>query len=177
MIFTRDFVTRANYWHIASLVTPKSLFTATHAFFFFISNELVCIFHVLASQLQSNIVYHSINRDFFSSVAQLIVTSSPERRQSEAQFRRVKIFFFIIYGFIVSCKKCNNVCTVMGCLRADSEVITCQNLTFLASMLVWRFVCVRLCLSLPVLIFFNGYFDISSPNLTQICILVAEIRL
>ena len=34
MIFTRDFVTRENYWQIASLVTQKSLFTATHASFF-----------------------------------------------------------------------------------------------------------------------------------------------
>ena len=31
MIFTRDFVTRENYWQIASLVTQKSLFTVTHA--------------------------------------------------------------------------------------------------------------------------------------------------
>ena len=30
MIFTRDFVTRENHWQIASLVTPKSLFTVTH---------------------------------------------------------------------------------------------------------------------------------------------------
>ena len=35
MIFTRDFVTRVNYWQIASLATQKSLFTATHALFFF----------------------------------------------------------------------------------------------------------------------------------------------
>ena len=34
MIFTRDFVTRENHWRIASLVTPKSLFTVTHALFF-----------------------------------------------------------------------------------------------------------------------------------------------
>ena len=34
MIFTRDFVTRENYWQIASLVTQKSLFTVTHASFF-----------------------------------------------------------------------------------------------------------------------------------------------
>ena len=34
MIFTRDFVTRENYWQIASLVTQKSLFTVTHALFF-----------------------------------------------------------------------------------------------------------------------------------------------
>ena len=34
MIFTRDFVTRENHWQIASLVTQKSLFTATHALFF-----------------------------------------------------------------------------------------------------------------------------------------------
>ena len=34
MIFTRDFVTRENHWQIASLVTPKSLFTVTHALFF-----------------------------------------------------------------------------------------------------------------------------------------------
>ena len=33
MIFTRDFVTRENYWQIASLVTQKSLFTVTHALF------------------------------------------------------------------------------------------------------------------------------------------------
>ena len=32
--FTRDFVTRENYWQIASLVTQKSLFTVTHALFF-----------------------------------------------------------------------------------------------------------------------------------------------
>ena len=29
MIFTRDFVTRENYWQIASLMTQKSLFTVT----------------------------------------------------------------------------------------------------------------------------------------------------
>ena len=34
MIFTRDFVTRENYWQIASLMTQKSLFTVTHALFF-----------------------------------------------------------------------------------------------------------------------------------------------
>ena len=34
MIFTRDFVTRENYWQIASLVTQKSLFTVTYALFF-----------------------------------------------------------------------------------------------------------------------------------------------
>ena len=34
MIFTRDFVTRENYWQFASLVTQKSLFTVTHALFF-----------------------------------------------------------------------------------------------------------------------------------------------
>ena len=34
MIFTRDFVTRENYWQIASLVTQKSLFTVTHTLFF-----------------------------------------------------------------------------------------------------------------------------------------------
>ena len=34
MIFTRDFVTRENYWQITSLVTQKSLFTVTHALFF-----------------------------------------------------------------------------------------------------------------------------------------------
>ena len=39
MIFTRDFVTRENYWQIASLVTQKSVFTVTHALFFISSNE------------------------------------------------------------------------------------------------------------------------------------------
>ena len=34
MIFTRDFVTRENYWQIASLMTQKPLFTVTHALFF-----------------------------------------------------------------------------------------------------------------------------------------------
>ena len=34
MSFTRDFVTRENYWQIASLVTPKSLFSVTYASFF-----------------------------------------------------------------------------------------------------------------------------------------------
>ena len=34
IIFTLDFVTRENYWQIASLVTQKSLFTVTHALFF-----------------------------------------------------------------------------------------------------------------------------------------------
>ena len=34
MIFTRDFVTRENYWQIASLATQISLFTVTHALFF-----------------------------------------------------------------------------------------------------------------------------------------------
>ena len=34
MIFTRDFVTRENYWEIASFVTQKSLLTVTHALFF-----------------------------------------------------------------------------------------------------------------------------------------------
>ena len=32
--FTRDCVTRENYWQIASLVTQKSSFTVTHALFF-----------------------------------------------------------------------------------------------------------------------------------------------
>ena len=34
MIFTRDFVTRENYWQIASLVTQKSLCMVNHALFF-----------------------------------------------------------------------------------------------------------------------------------------------
>ena len=34
MIITLDFITRENIWQIASLVTPKSLFTVTHALFF-----------------------------------------------------------------------------------------------------------------------------------------------
>ena len=34
MIFIRDVVTRENHWQIASLMTPKSLFTVTHALFF-----------------------------------------------------------------------------------------------------------------------------------------------
>ena len=34
MIFTRDFVTRENYWQIASLVTQKSLSTVIHVLFF-----------------------------------------------------------------------------------------------------------------------------------------------
>ena len=49
MIFTRDFVTRENYWQIASLMTQKSLFTVTHALFFISINtfcdiSFVCIF-------------------------------------------------------------------------------------------------------------------------------------
>ena len=42
MIFTRDFVTRENYWQIASLVSQKSLFTVTHAFFFMSCSENNC---------------------------------------------------------------------------------------------------------------------------------------
>ena len=42
MIFTRDFVTRENYWQIASLVTQKSLFTVTHALFFMSLMQLSC---------------------------------------------------------------------------------------------------------------------------------------
>ena len=53
MIFTRDFVTRENYWQIASLVTQKSLFTVTNALFF-ISNELDIIIHVTAPQLSGD---------------------------------------------------------------------------------------------------------------------------
>ena len=34
MIFTRDLVTRKNYWEIASFVTQKLLFMVTRAFFF-----------------------------------------------------------------------------------------------------------------------------------------------
>ena len=34
MILTRDFVIHENYWQIASLVTQKALFTATHALFY-----------------------------------------------------------------------------------------------------------------------------------------------
>ena len=36
MIFTRDFVTRENYWQIALLVTQKSLFTVTNVLFYFL---------------------------------------------------------------------------------------------------------------------------------------------
>ena len=42
MIFTRDFVTRENNWHIASLVTLKSLFTVTHALLFMYYSIMPC---------------------------------------------------------------------------------------------------------------------------------------
>ena len=42
MIFTPDFVTRENYWQIASPVTQKKLFTVTHALCF-ISCELLLL--------------------------------------------------------------------------------------------------------------------------------------
>ena len=50
MIFTRDFVTRENYWQIASLVTQKSLLTVTHALFFiyFTSNKGVVFYSLCA---------------------------------------------------------------------------------------------------------------------------------
>ena len=46
MIFTRDFVTRENYWQIASLVTQKSLFTVTHALFFMLKSRDRLIFNI-----------------------------------------------------------------------------------------------------------------------------------
>ena len=52
MIFTRDFVTRENYWQIASLVTQKSLFTVTHALFF--TSPISCL------QLLMHWIYHSL---------------------------------------------------------------------------------------------------------------------
>ena len=39
-IFNRDLVTRKKCWKIASLVTPKSLFTVTHALFYMSSQKL-----------------------------------------------------------------------------------------------------------------------------------------
>ena len=46
MIFTRDFVTRENYWQIASLVTQKSLFTVIHALFLITCNVIQHTHHL-----------------------------------------------------------------------------------------------------------------------------------
>ena len=85
MIFTRDFVTRENYWQIASLVTQKSLFTVTHALFF-ISNELEIISHALVSQLWRRLWRHD---------------QQNVNRASETQGPCVNIDVFIaIYGWM-----------------------------------------------------------------------------
>ena len=52
MIFTRDFVTRENYWQIASLVTQKSLFMVTHALFFiWLSPSLLRYYRITDSRM------------------------------------------------------------------------------------------------------------------------------
>ena len=61
IFFTRDLVTRENYWQIASFVTPKSLFTVTHALFFLshIREDKYAQYHCLISQLVgTHLVYN-----------------------------------------------------------------------------------------------------------------------
>ena len=57
MIFTRDFVTRENYWQIASLVTQKSLFMVTHALF-------------LISLWWRKYLFHLSSTDWFTNMLQ-----------------------------------------------------------------------------------------------------------
>ena len=89
-----------------------------------ISNELDIIFHVIVSQLfghcdviSTRLWRHQQNVD----------------RASEPRGRCVKIVVFIVvFGFVISCKKWDNVCTlVTNCLRAHSSVI----LEFISSLL------------------------------------------
>ena len=54
-------------------------------------------------------------------------------------------------------------------------VFTCQNFLILASMFVWRFVCLFVCLSVRIKVVSRiqvAPFDQSSPDLNQMCILV-----
>ena len=81
-----------------------------------ISNELDITIQVIASQ--------------FSGHCDVISTRLWRHQQnvdwaSEPRGRCVKIFVFIVvYGFVMSCKKQNHVCTLMtNCVRAHSSVI------------------------------------------------------
>ena len=78
-------------------------------------------------------VRHHFPRDCATSVwllwrhQQSIVTSSAERKQSdwdtETMWEYI-VVFVVIYGFVMSCKKLNNVCTlVTNCLCAHSSFI------------------------------------------------------
>ena len=81
-----------------------------------ISNELDITIHMISSQL-------SCHCDVISN--QLWRHQQNENWASETRGRCVKIVvFIIIYGFIMSCKKLNNVCTLMiNCFCAHSSVI------------------------------------------------------
>ena len=81
-----------------------------------ISNELDIIIHVIASQLSDHC-------DVISN--RLQCHQQNEDRASETRGRCVKIVSFIVnYGFVMSCKKWNNVCTlVTNCFCTHSGVI------------------------------------------------------
>ena len=81
-----------------------------------ISNELYIIIHLIASQLSGHFDVNS-NR--------LWRHQQNENRVCETRGRCDKIIVFIvIYGFVMSCKKWNNVCTlVTNCFCTHSSVI------------------------------------------------------
>ena len=81
-----------------------------------ISNELDIIIHVIASQMSGHC-------DVISN--RLWHHQQSENRANEKRGRFVKIVVFIVvYGSVMSCKKRNNVCTlVTNCFCAHSSVI------------------------------------------------------
>ena len=81
-----------------------------------ISNQLDITFHLIASQLSGHC--DVISTRLWRHQENVDWASEPRRRC-------VKIFIFIIvYGFVMSCKKYDNLCTlVTNCLRAHSSVI------------------------------------------------------
>ena len=101
-----------------------------------ISNELDITIHVIASQLSGHCDV-IINR--------LWRHRQNENRASQTRGRRVNFAVFIVIpGFVKSCNKYLNICTLLtNCFCAHSSVITCQNL--LATMFVCRFVCLFVC--------------------------------
>ena len=56
MIFTNDEVTSENHWHIALLVTQKSLFTVTNVLFYFLHANF-CPWNTQSAKKPSSIAH------------------------------------------------------------------------------------------------------------------------
>ena len=87
------------------------------------SNELDIIIHVIASQL-------SCHCDVISNwLWRHQQNEKPGQWNTKTMCKDKIVVFIAIYGFVISCKKWNSVCTlVTNCFCANSSVILLRNL-------------------------------------------------